>query len=49
VVEGQNVSFFGNVAVARISENSCKGLCEWCMGAPAVVDKICEKLYKCAM
>jgi hypothetical protein len=24
VVEGQNMSFLGNVAMARISENSCK-------------------------
>jgi hypothetical protein len=24
VVKGQNVSFFGNVAVAKISENGCK-------------------------
>jgi hypothetical protein len=40
---------FDEKSIGDCFKSHLKGLREWRDGAPAVVDKICEKLYKRAM
>jgi hypothetical protein len=40
---------FDEKSISDRFKSHLKVLCEWRDGAPAVVDKICEKLYKRAM